>query len=96
VASQEPSREALLAAMQQRGIKLPNYDIVVATGRGGGAGSAALPVEALWPLLQNEGGITQVGFVSSGTCSCSASPFASADNCLARCRCQFIDATYLC
>ncbi len=47
MASLAPPREALLAAMQQRGIKLPNYDIVVATGRGGGAGSAALAVEAL-------------------------------------------------
>lgn len=65
MAARQPGREALLAAMQQRGIQLPNHDIVVATGRGGGAGLAAVTVEAFWQQLQDEGGILQVGGNSS-------------------------------
>lgn len=61
VAARQPPRQALLAAMQQHDIKLPFYDIVVATTRGGGVGAVSIPLEELWPQLQDAGGITQVG-----------------------------------
>lgn len=61
VAARQPSRELLLAAMQQRDVQLSDYDIVASRGRGSSVGSAAVAVEALWTLLYDEGGIPQVG-----------------------------------
>ena len=45
-------RSLLLAAMQQRGIKLARYDVV---------GEEAVPVDRLWPSLILHGGARQVG-----------------------------------
>lgn len=55
VAAHMPSRAVLLAAMKQRSISLPSFDVV--TDRSG----AAVPVERFWQELCGAGGPSMVG-----------------------------------
>lgn len=55
VATRAPSRELLLAAMQRRGISLPNYDQVADDS------GAAVPLARFWEQVWNAGGPDAVG-----------------------------------
>lgn len=53
----KPGRELLLAAMQQRGIELPNYDVV----RARGVPEHDVEVEVFWEEVFAAGGMRSVG-----------------------------------
>ena len=51
IATRNPGRPPILAALQRRGIRLPNHDFIVARG-----GGIAVAVEEFWAHLWDAGG----------------------------------------